>query len=149
MNGPAAADAVQARMRQIRCEIDHDLEEMAASARKMVDWRHYVKTHPWVCLGAAAALGFLIVPRRSKGSAPDLAAVAALARTGHVVAEPAPAATRGLVDLLLSTVASIAVRKAIELLGQGAGRLWGMAADAPPRPPPVADGASDRAFRRG
>ena len=46
-------------------EIDHDLEDVSASARSMVDWKHYVKAYPWVCLGTAAALGFLIVPKRS------------------------------------------------------------------------------------
>ncbi len=149
MNDPPPADAVRARMQQIRCEMDQDLEEMVASARDMVDWKHYVKTYPWVCLGAAAALGFLIVPKRSTAIHPDLATLTELVKTGHMVAEPAPAATRGLVDALLATVASIAVRKGIELLGQSAARLLGRAADAPPQPPPAAEGASERACRWG
>jgi hypothetical protein len=136
-------------MQQLRCEIDGDVEAMATSARSMVDWKHYVKTYPWVCLGTAAVVGFLVVPKRSRAIHPDLAALTELARTGHLVAEPAPAATRGWVDGILATVASIAVRKAIELLGQGAARLVGKAADAPPHPPPDTDGVSDRARRRG
>jgi hypothetical protein len=122
---------------------------MVASARDMIDWKHYVKTYPWVCLGTAAALGFLIVPKRSTAIHPDLATLTELAKTGHMVAEPAPAATRGLVDALLATIASIAVRKGIELLGQRAARLLGRAADAPPQPPPAAEGASERACRWG
>ena len=58
MNGPPLEDAVQARMQGIRCEIDQDLEDVSASTRNMLDWKHYVKTYPWVCLGTAAALGF-------------------------------------------------------------------------------------------
>jgi hypothetical protein len=135
-------------MQQIRCEMDQDLEQMVATARSMVDWKHYVKTYPWVCLGTAAALGFLIVPKRSTVVHPDLATRTELARTGHLAAEPAPAATRGLVDALLATVASIAVRKGIELLGQGAARLLAKAADPPLQPPPATDDASDRASRR-
>ena len=65
MNDPPLDDTVRARMQGIRCEIDQDLEDVSASARSMVDWKHYVKTYPWVCLGTAAALGFLIVPKRS------------------------------------------------------------------------------------
>ena len=72
-------------MQQLRCEIDGDMEDMAASARSMVDWKHYVKTYPWVCLGAAVALGFLIVPKRSRAIRPDLASLTELARTGHLV----------------------------------------------------------------
>ena len=112
-------------MQQLRCEIDGDMEDMAASARTMVDWKHYVKTYPWVCLGTAAALGFLIVPKRSKAIRPDLATLTELAKTGHLVVEPAPAATRGLVDALLATVASIAVRKATGYLGQSAAKITG------------------------
>jgi hypothetical protein len=148
MNDPPPADAVRARMQQIRCEMDQDLEYMVETARKMVDWKHYVKTYPWVCLGAAAALGFLIVPKRSTATHPDLGTRTELARTGHFVAKPAPAATPGLVDALVATVTSIAVRKGIEWLGQSAARVLARVADPPPQPPPATDGASERASRR-
>ena len=149
MNDPPPADAVRAQMQQIRCDIDQDLEEMVVSARNMVDWKHYVKMYPWVCLGAAAALGFLIVPKRSTTPHPDLATLTERARTGHLIAEPVPSATRGMVDTILATAASIVVHKAIGLLGQSAAKLLGKVDDAPPRLPPATDGASDRAYRRG
>ena len=60
-------------MQRIRCEIDQDLQDVSASAHSMVNWKHYVKTYPWVCLGAAAVLGFLIVPKRSRGDQRRLA----------------------------------------------------------------------------
>ena len=113
-------------MQQLRCEIDGDMDDMAASARTMVDWKHYVKTYPWVCLGAAVALGFLIVPKRSRVIRPDLATLTEPARTGHLVGKPASAATHGLIDALLATVANIAVRQATAYLGQNAGRLLGI-----------------------
>ena len=125
MNDPPRSDAVRARMQQLRCEIDGDMEDMAASARSMVDWKHYVKTYPWVCLGAAVALGFLIVPKRSSAIRPDLATLTELARTGHLVVKPASAATHGLIDGLLATVANIAVQRATAYLGQSMGRLLG------------------------
>jgi hypothetical protein len=135
-------------MQQLRCEIDGDVEDMAASARNVADWKHYVKTYPWVCLGTAAALGFLIVPKRSKVMHPDLASLTERAKTGHLVAAPAPTATRGLVDALLATAASIAVSKTIGFLGQSVASLLGTVEDASPHPPPATDGASDRAYRR-
>jgi hypothetical protein len=112
-------------MQQLRCEIDGDVEDMAASARSMVDWKHYVKTYPWVFLGAAVALGFLIVPKRSRVIRPGLAALTEPARTGHLVVKPASAATHGLIDALLATVANIAVQRATAYLGQSMGRLLG------------------------
>ena len=126
MNDPPPAESVRVRMQQLRCEIDGDMEDMAASARTMVDWKHYVKTYPWVCLGAAVALGFLIVPKRSSEIRPDLATLTELARTGHLVVKPAPAATHGLIDVLWATAANIAVRKATAYLGQSAERLLGI-----------------------
>ena len=129
MNDPPLAESVRARMQQLRCEIDGDMEDMAASARNVVDWKHYVKTYPWVCLGAAVALGFLILPKRSRAIRPDLATLTELAGTGHLVVKPAPSATRGGIDALLAAVASIAVRKATEYLGRSAGRLLGITGD--------------------
>jgi hypothetical protein len=113
-------------MQQLRCEIDGDMEDVSASARTMVDWKHYVKTHPWVCFGAAVALGFLIVPKRSRTINADLATPTELAKTGHLVVKPAPTAARGLVDALVATVVSIAIREATAYLGQSAGRLLGI-----------------------
>jgi hypothetical protein len=92
----------------------------------LVDWKHYVKTYPWVCLGAAVALGFLIVPKRSRAIRPDLATLTELARTGHLVVKPAPSATGGLIDALLTAVANIAAHKAAAYLGQSAERLLGI-----------------------
>jgi len=126
MDDPPQADAVRERMQQLRCEIDGDMEDVSASARTMVDWKHYVKTYPWVCLGAAVALGFLIVPKRSKAIRPDLAIPTELTKTGHLVVKPAPTAARGLVDALVATVVGIAVREATAYLGQSAGKVLGI-----------------------
>lgn len=126
MNDPPLAESVRARMQQLRCDIDEDMEDMAASARSMVDWKHYVKTYPWVCLGVAAALGFLIVPKRSTAIRPDLATLTEMARAGHLVVKPAPSATRGVADAILATVVSAAVNKTTAYLGQRAGRLLGI-----------------------
>ncbi|MEI8376211.1 MAG: hypothetical protein WCJ35_25605, partial [Planctomycetota bacterium] len=127
MNNPPLDDTVQARMQGIRCEIDQDMQDVSTSARNMVDWKHYVKTYPWVCLGTVAALGFLIVPKHSLAAVADLATPAEPAMDDHPVASAAPAATRGVVDALVAAVVSIAVHEAIAYFGQSAERLLGMA----------------------
>ena len=123
MTDPPLDGTVRARMQGIRCEIDQDLEDVSISARRMVDWKHYVKAYPWVCLGTAAALGFLMVPKRSTANNADLAVPAEPAKTGHPVADSATPAVRGLVDRLVNIVISIAVREAIACLGQSLGNL--------------------------
>ena len=124
MNDLPLDDGVRARMQGIRCDIDQGLEDVSASARSMVDWKHYVKTYPWVCLGTAAALGFLIVPKR----APAI----------HAVWPPRPnwqrAASRSSIPRRpraagsirsSRTVASMALREGTAYLGRSAGRLLG------------------------
>jgi hypothetical protein len=129
MTDPPPDDTVRARMQGIRCEIDQDLEAVSESARSMVDWKHYVRAYPWVCLGTAAVLGFAIAPRRSGAIYAGLPTPPEPARTGPPVANSPSSATRGLVDGLVAAVVSIAVREAITYLGQNAERLLGIVKD--------------------
>ena len=128
MNHQPRGDAVRERMQQLRCEIDEDVGDVSASAHAVVDWKHYVKTHPWMCFGAAVALGFLIVPKRSRTTRADVATVTELTSTGQVVVRRAPTATDGLIDALLAAAVNVAVRKATTYLGQSAGSLLGITA---------------------
>ena len=125
MNHRPRSDIVRERMQQLRHEIDGGMEEVSASARTMVDWKHYVKTHPWVCLGAAVALGFLIVPKRSRTTRADVATLTELTRTGQVVVKPVPTITAGVIDAILATVANIAIQRGTAYLGQSAGKFLG------------------------
>lgn len=147
MNDPPLDENVRVQMQGIRSEIDQGLEDVAASAHRMVDWRHYVRTYPWVCLGTAAALGFLIVPKRSTTRYVDLATLTKAVRAGHPVVEPPRSAPREMVETLLASVASMAVRKAIGLLAQSSARVLGITEDAAPRPLSAFDGAPDDAAR--
>lgn len=58
------AEAIRRRMEEVRQDLDEDVQEIVEGARDMGKWRSYVRSYPWVCLGAALAAGYLIVPRR-------------------------------------------------------------------------------------
>jgi hypothetical protein len=63
-----------------------DVREMVASARELTDWTWYVRTYPWLCLGAAATLGYLLIPSRPQAFAkPDFSDLAELARQQKIV----------------------------------------------------------------
>ena len=64
-------EAIRQRMEEVRCDLDEDVQEIVEGARDMGDWRSYVRTYPWICLGAALAVGYLIVPGRTWGTQPD------------------------------------------------------------------------------
>lgn len=86
---------------------------------------------PWVCLGAVAALGFLIAPKRPTPLNADLAIPAEVAKTCAGDVNSTPPGGRGWVDSLVATVVSVALREATAYLGQSAGRLLGLT--NPPR----------------
>lgn len=119
-------DVVEMRMKEIREEIDQDIEHVTESVHKMVDWKSYVAAHPWACLAAAAALGCLIAPRRSaagnaKVATPvDSPVPAPVGPAPAVPVSPAAAEStvaRGLFDAFVSTVVSVTIREAIVYFG--------------------------------
>lgn len=86
---PASADEIQRQMRQVRRELGEDVDGIVENARILTDWKHYVRAYPWVCLGVAAAAGFIIVPSRTHIVRPDAKELAAWAKSQKLVIEPA------------------------------------------------------------
>ena len=56
--------ALLRRMAEVRADLDDGAQEIAESARDLGEWRHYVKTYPWLSMGIACVIGYVIVPRR-------------------------------------------------------------------------------------
>jgi hypothetical protein len=59
-------DEIRRKMALIRRELHEDVREVVASAEAVTDWRRYFRKYPWVSVGAAFALGYLIVPKRKR-----------------------------------------------------------------------------------
>jgi TctA family transporter len=87
----SSGEEIQRQMRQVRRELGEDVQEIVANARTMTDWKHYVRTYPWACLGAAAVAGYLIVPSRQRVVSPDPQALAAALKDQKIVVQSAPA----------------------------------------------------------
>ncbi len=60
------AEKLQQQMNLIRHDLDGDFQVITERLHEFGEWRSYVKTHPYFCLGTAAILGYLIVPGRYK-----------------------------------------------------------------------------------
>jgi hypothetical protein len=67
MQDSPETQAILRRMAEVRCDLDEGAREIAESARDLLEWRRYVKDYPWICVGAACAIGYAIVPRRRLG----------------------------------------------------------------------------------
>src|SRR5437763_1024954 len=64
-SAPSVAE-VQLRMAQVRADLQRSAEGLKHNAQTLTDWRYYVRQHPWLAVGAAGAVAFLAVPRRTK-----------------------------------------------------------------------------------
>jgi len=93
----AEADEVQRQMREIRAELRDDVQELVVSAEKMADWTQYVTAYPWLCVGAALAAGYLIVPQRAVVMRPDAEALIELAKKHKLFVNTSDNATGGKV----------------------------------------------------
>ena len=111
INDSPKTNAIRQRMDEVRCDLDEDVQDIVEGARDMGKWRYYVRTYPWICLGAALAAGYLIVPRIG-GKQPD----------AHMIAPAPPSGNaRGM---LLKFLGNLAMRGVSAYALQQAGRLF-------------------------
>ncbi len=67
MQDSPETEAILRRMVEVRRDLDEGVQEIVESARDLGEWSHYVKSYPWICMGIACVIGYVIVPqRRSK-----------------------------------------------------------------------------------
>jgi hypothetical protein len=117
------ASAILQRMEEVRCELDEDVQDIVEDARDLGDWRSYVKRHPWICLGAAFAAGYFVVPPRAPKLPPDVQTASDSANQGSPTRSYLSAAgdARGMLlsfvgNLVMRQLASFAMQQAEKFL---------------------------------
>jgi len=109
-------DEIRRQMAQIRRELHEDVQEVVAGAEAVTDWRRYIRMYPWASVGIAAAIGYLIVPKRRRSVPRDLARQADVAEVREALsrstrAEPEAKKTRkSLIGAGLGMLAPLAWR---------------------------------------
>lgn len=96
--------AIKHRMAEIRTELPYDVDEARQRVRQLTDWKYHLSRHPLPLLGAAAVVGFFLVP--SKQSQARVIIHRDVSRT-----DPEPA-TRGMMGGIAAAVVTMAVRHA-------------------------------------
>jgi hypothetical protein len=111
------SDEIRRKMAQIRRDLHEDVREVVAGAEAATDWRRYVWSYPWASVGVATAVGFLAVPKASRGLPHDAARKADVAEVRDELRqarEAAPEAKqerrRSLVGAALAMAAPLAWR---------------------------------------
>jgi hypothetical protein len=122
--------AIRQRMEEVRCDLDEDVQEIVEEARDMGQWRYYVRTYPWVCVGAALAAGYLIVPRRPGGEQTAQTS-AEITKQNLATSHVSPAGdARGM---LLRFLGNLVMRGVSSYVEQQAGKLFAPWADKSPQ----------------
>jgi hypothetical protein len=133
-----SADDIIERMQHVRRDVSQDVAGIVETAKTLTDWRYHVKHHPWLLLGGAVALGFLVTPRKKKIPSQDAKELVALLKK-HNVSVAAPAApAKSLAHTMLGMAAPIVMRHVMGFAQQRFGAmpsgLGGMFAPRPERP---------------
>ena len=122
------ANVIRHEMANVRGALDENVDELVEGARNLTNWRYYVKAAPWGAVGAAAALGFMIVPKRVEIVQPNADEIAKLAKRHQIVVEHAAkseARRSGPAQMVLTMIANAALRAATAYASQEAGKLFG------------------------
>ncbi len=117
---PTSAEVIeiQRRMAQVRHELHEDVREAVKGAQSLTDWRSQVRNHPWLALGAAAALGYLLVPKRRIEPAPTIVSVGphptavTTAAAATMAEQPQTRKRWGLIGSAIGLLGPVAVRAA-------------------------------------
>lgn len=148
---PTEAGLLQLQMHALRSSLGEEVHEFVEKARSATDWREYWRVHPGIWCGAAAAIGYFMVPARRFGKAEVQDLV--------TLAQPAPPAARtSLTRRLLMELAGMAVgfvaQRGMQFAGQqldavlASGRQADGAADAKGQPQGNRDERPERQSRR-
>jgi hypothetical protein len=86
VTGSNDVDEIYHRMAVIRREPHTNVRESVAGAEAVVDWGRYTWMYPWIALGGAAAVGYLIYASGRHKAAADTASLADRAEAGEPVA---------------------------------------------------------------
>src|SRR5690348_7209985 len=114
--GILQVEEIQREMHKVRANLGTEVRGLAQRAREATDWRHYVRRHPWVCLGAVAATGYLIVPQKKQ---PAADVVEHVTKNGHGVrakADSGGGLSATLVSVAVRALAGALVRGGLDLL---------------------------------
>ena len=127
MKDSSDADRICREMEQLRGELKEEYGAIVRGARVLADWHYYVQTFPWACLGAAAAVGYLAVPRRLEIMSPDADTLAKLAKSNRLVVKQKPEVHErsGIAGSLLTLAANAAIRAGLAYAGQQSGKFFG------------------------
>ena len=112
---PPEIDEIRRKMAQIRRDLHEDVRSVVQGAEAATDWRRFIRNYPWATMGAALAVGYVLVPRRHRATTTIHMASPEMARAIAPAEAPKPAEAKkgkGLLGTVFGLVAPVAFRAA-------------------------------------
>jgi len=111
---PPTADQIQRQMQQVRTDLRENVRELGGKRREMTVWQRYVQGLPLDLLAAAALVGYVIVPTRTRlQSDPNLISEMVKLQLAQQTSSAKPSGG-GIVSNLISGVAGVAVNNLLQ-----------------------------------
>jgi hypothetical protein len=117
------AETLQRRMHAVRHELDDDFQEISERVREFGVWQCYVKKHPWVCLGTAAIVGYLVIPRKRNSRGPGLPLAAREARFDSLPTISASQTHQSLREVAVNLLGTAILRGVSMYIGNRVGQV--------------------------
>jgi hypothetical protein len=127
-------EEIQREMQKVRANLGTEVRGLAQRARQATDWRYYVRRHPWVCLGAVAATGYLLVPQKKQPVANGLEHVTKNGDGMRAPADSSGGISATLASVAVRALAGALVRGGLDLLRRRQNGEAGASADPTKRP---------------
>jgi hypothetical protein len=116
MDPDASAEKIRRRMAELRRELECDVRQVSDDARTMTDWTFYVRRFPWAVAALAAAVGFMLIPKRKQVIKPDPEMLAELVKNKKVKVQQVASTNekQGFIKPLLLTAVTWAARQGFQ-----------------------------------
>lgn len=114
------ADAIRRRMAELRRELMYDVRDVGRSARAMANVSFFVRQFPWATTALAAAVGYMLVPKKKEVVYPDPNVLAELVRKQQIRVDTSKAAkdSRGMLQSLVVMGLTWAARTGLNYMMQ-------------------------------
>ncbi|MCM2371656.1 hypothetical protein [Aporhodopirellula aestuarii] len=98
------SEAIRASMREIRSELPYDVDDARERVKQLSDWKYHMSRRPLAVMGAAAVIGYLLVPAK-RSPTPTV-----IHQAGYE--PPAAPAKRGILGGIAGAVATMLLKQA-------------------------------------
>ncbi len=123
MSESNGAKNLQRQMAQVRSELTEDVQGIREQVQDLKDWRGFVRRHPWAVAAGAAAVGYLLVPKRPRVIYADAETLAEVARQQPLRVESSNARSPSLLGGLMRAASSSVMHGLIAIVGRQLGTL--------------------------